>query len=220
MGNKFCKVKDNNTTYVLLDKDGQPLNCPKTDGKNNCVIFDYQKVLDSPDKYNQLSEKDVITTTNIQCSFNDGAYVTNNSDVNQYDKAEVFNKDGKKQDMNSKEFTDFETQYASSLMGINQSKTADGYVDKTKIQAFQDTNKQVFKVQNSKTQEDDDRHNHVATNTSKNIIEKNDSLQIILIILFVLLFLIVLIAIIYLVYVIFVFNNRSSLNTQGTQVRI
>ena len=82
MGNKFCKIKDENNTYISVDENNQPLNCSKETHK--CIIFDYQKILDNPDKYTNIAEDDVLKETNVSCSFGNDGYVTNDKELNNY----------------------------------------------------------------------------------------------------------------------------------------
>jgi hypothetical protein len=80
MGNKFCKYKDtDNQTYVVIDKNKQPLACEKN--SNKCHIGNYQKVIDSPAVYNDVSQSTVFETTNIPCAYNDNGLIANLSSI-------------------------------------------------------------------------------------------------------------------------------------------
>jgi hypothetical protein len=76
MENKFCKFKDiDNQSYVIVDKNNQPLACRK--GVNICYIDNYQKVLDYPAQYNDISESTVYDATNVPCAYESDGNVAN-----------------------------------------------------------------------------------------------------------------------------------------------
>ena len=82
MGNKFCKFKDtDNQSYVIVDKNRQPLACVKD--KNKCYVGNYQKILDYPDQYNSVSESVVFEETNVPCVFENNGDVAALSSIDQ-----------------------------------------------------------------------------------------------------------------------------------------
>lgn len=63
--NKFCKYND----YVITDQSKQPLSCIKETDK--CAIANFQKAIDNPSKYADLTEKYMLDKKEIKCDYYD-----------------------------------------------------------------------------------------------------------------------------------------------------
>ena len=219
MGNTFCKIKDENNTYILVDKNKQPLNC----SEKGCIIMDYNSIINDNKQYKELTEKDIIKETNISCSLENDGYIKDNTNIKGYNKAipnnNIIDPNGNKIDFNQDEFKKFENTYGSTLMMANIKDPGQENINKDNLKKFQEKGlNQIFNIiEEPEKKEEKKPENKEEKKPEKkkekkeeNIIESNDSLKIILIILFVLVFLIIILSIIYIIYAFTRVNNNTT----------
>jgi len=142
MINTFCKIKDNNIPYVLVDEHMQPLNC--NPAKNKCSIIDFQTILDSPDQYKTLPNT-LLKDTNVTCSYNNHGYVNNYQQPNIYKPATAIDpKVGSNIAIDSEQFLDQESIYHLIVHHIDNSLDSNGNIDKSEIAKHNNSLKNFF----------------------------------------------------------------------------
>jgi hypothetical protein len=138
--NRFCKTKDNNEEYILVDQYKQPLNCSKNcdTTENHCYIMDYNQVIENNKEYQRLDKTDLYKSTDISCSYENDGYINDEQDIKNYKLAKIINSVNKNIDSSSDEFKYNEEFYPSfyrffNIMSYENDKNK---VDKNNLKAI------------------------------------------------------------------------------------
>jgi hypothetical protein len=148
MGAKFCKIKENDTTYTLTDQYGQPLICTPNENITRCGVYDFNKIVNNSKDYKFLSEEDLVKLSDVSCSFSNDGQVPNTQNLEDYNYTQPYNLQNQPISINSEDYRKFEFFFAMLPMMFNSEENKiGGYIDKNKIKEMNTKINQYLKVQ-------------------------------------------------------------------------